>query len=245
MPITVTFLELTDPADIRPPARPPQREYALEPVEDPETSRWFYEHVGANHSWIDRLSWSPEQWRERAEQGESWMADRRRRARRLLLAAAVDRPGRDRRLRPAAGVPRPRPGRSPAHRRAAPRVRAGRPRLAAHLHARQPPGPSELRGPGNADLQARTPRVAAAFGDSGGGGNCTHVRRCCLDASTSVPVGVSSRRPGRSIRGARRRRHTLLNCPPQIEGPTCGVSPLSEAGDPNAGDSGRLPQTTS
>ena len=81
--------------------------------------------------------------------------------------------------------------------------------------------------------------------ESGGGGNCTHVRRCCLDASTSVPVGVSSRRPGRSIRGARRRRHTLLKCPPQIEGPTCGVSPLSEAGDPNAGNSGRLPQTTS
>ena len=50
MPITVTFLELTDPTDIRPPARPPQREYALEPVEDPGVSRWFYERVGANHS---------------------------------------------------------------------------------------------------------------------------------------------------------------------------------------------------
>jgi GNAT superfamily N-acetyltransferase len=74
MPITVTFLELTDPADIRPPARPPQREYVLEQIDDPDLSRWFYEKVGANHSWIDRLSWSPEQWRDRAGEGESWMA---------------------------------------------------------------------------------------------------------------------------------------------------------------------------
>jgi GNAT superfamily N-acetyltransferase len=74
MPITVTFLELRDPAQIRPPATPPARRYELERIDDPDTSRWFYEHVGANHSWVDRLSWTPEQWRERAAQGESWMA---------------------------------------------------------------------------------------------------------------------------------------------------------------------------
>jgi len=31
--------------------------------------------------------------------------------------------------------------------------------------------------------------------------------------ATSVPIGVWSRRPGRSIRGARHRRHTLERCP--------------------------------
>ena len=74
MPITVTFLELTDPDGIRPPSRPARRDYVLEPIDDPQLARWFYERIGANHSWVDRLSWSPEQWRERAEQGEAWMA---------------------------------------------------------------------------------------------------------------------------------------------------------------------------
>lgn len=74
MPITVTFLELTDRAGIRPPAEPPKRDYALERFDDPEVARWFYERVGANHSWIDRLSWTPGQWRRRADEGESWMA---------------------------------------------------------------------------------------------------------------------------------------------------------------------------
>ena len=74
MAITVTFLELTDPGGIRPPERPPRRAYELAPIDDPQVSRWFYERVGANHQWIDRLSWSAAQWRERHEQGEAWMA---------------------------------------------------------------------------------------------------------------------------------------------------------------------------
>ena len=74
MPITVTFLELTDPGGIRSPAHPPRRPYKLEPIQDPEVTRWFYERVGADHHWIDRLSWSAAKWRERQEQGEAWMA---------------------------------------------------------------------------------------------------------------------------------------------------------------------------
>jgi GNAT superfamily N-acetyltransferase len=74
MPLTITFLELTDPAGIRPPKRPVRGSYQLEPIDDPQVSRWFYERVGANHSWIDRLSWSEAQWRERHQQGEAWMA---------------------------------------------------------------------------------------------------------------------------------------------------------------------------
>ncbi len=74
MPITVTFLELTDAAGIHAPERPPHRPYELVPIDDPQVARWFYERVGANHQWIDRLSWSVAQWRERHEQGEAWMA---------------------------------------------------------------------------------------------------------------------------------------------------------------------------
>ena len=74
MPITVTFLELTDAAGIRAPELPPRRAYELELIQDPQVSQWFYERVGANHQWIDRLSWSAAQWRERHDQGEAWMA---------------------------------------------------------------------------------------------------------------------------------------------------------------------------
>lgn len=74
MPITVTFLELTDPSQIRPPAKPPRREYELERTSDPDVAAWFYEHVGAAHSWVDRLSWPPERWRAWADAGEAWIA---------------------------------------------------------------------------------------------------------------------------------------------------------------------------
>jgi len=72
--MTVTFLELTDPAEIRPPERSPLRGYELERSDDWEVAQWFYEHIGANHSWTKRLSWSTERWREVAARGESWVA---------------------------------------------------------------------------------------------------------------------------------------------------------------------------
>jgi len=74
MPITVTFLELTDPVDLRPPTRPPGVEYELARADEPELGRWFYEEIGRDYGWIDRLSWPAERWREWAAAGEGWMA---------------------------------------------------------------------------------------------------------------------------------------------------------------------------
>ena len=157
MPITVTFLELTDPGGIRSPAHPPRRPYELEPIEDPEVTRWFYERVGADHHWIDRLSWSAAQWRERQEQGEAWMATVGGERAGFFTLRVDARPGRGRRLRPPSGVPGHRPRRPPPDRCASPRLRARRSRLAPHLHPRQPERPPELRG-------ARDARFAASAG---------------------------------------------------------------------------------
>ena len=74
MPITVTFLELTDQAQIKAPERPPTLAYELERVTDPMLSRWFYVQIGERHQWVDRLPWPPERWEEWARTTESWMA---------------------------------------------------------------------------------------------------------------------------------------------------------------------------
>ncbi len=71
--VVKTHLEITDPAALRPPARPPQRQFELERVADPELNRWFYEQVGADWHWVDRLGWTLRQWRDWAARVETWM----------------------------------------------------------------------------------------------------------------------------------------------------------------------------
>jgi GNAT superfamily N-acetyltransferase len=70
-----TYLELTDPAQIRP-AKPPRVEAHIARIDPPDgdTSRWFYEHVGAPHQWTDNLGRSAEDWQRWAEQVETWVA---------------------------------------------------------------------------------------------------------------------------------------------------------------------------
>lgn len=61
--VTVWSLELRDPAQLRP-GRPPSVDPLLLKAERPapELSRFFYETVGGPWSWVDRLSWTPQQW---------------------------------------------------------------------------------------------------------------------------------------------------------------------------------------
>jgi GNAT superfamily N-acetyltransferase len=62
--VTVRFLEMTAPGDLRP------RRSTLDgvtvarvPYPMPELNRFFYAAVGANYSWTDRLSWPLATWR--------------------------------------------------------------------------------------------------------------------------------------------------------------------------------------
>ncbi|MEI8055853.1 MAG: GNAT family N-acetyltransferase [Actinomycetes bacterium] len=63
--VVVTELEMTDPAQLRPGRLPevnPTVVRALRPA--PELSRFFYRAVGGDWYWLDRLSWTYEQWTE-------------------------------------------------------------------------------------------------------------------------------------------------------------------------------------
>lgn len=73
--IIVTYLEITDPAQLRP-ARPPRLDdVAIERIPpDGAVSRWFYAEVGRNHFWVDRLGDSDEAWQAHAERVETWVA---------------------------------------------------------------------------------------------------------------------------------------------------------------------------
>jgi GNAT superfamily N-acetyltransferase len=77
VPVVRTYLELTDPAGIRPPARPPRTDAppAVTRVEPPDgaTSRWFYEHVGADYHWTDNLGRTDAEWQAWAEGVETWV----------------------------------------------------------------------------------------------------------------------------------------------------------------------------
>ncbi len=67
--VTIKFLEMTSPGDLRP------KRSSLEgvtvkrvPQPMPELNRFFYQAVGANYSWVDRLSWSLAEWRDYLDQ---------------------------------------------------------------------------------------------------------------------------------------------------------------------------------
>jgi GNAT superfamily N-acetyltransferase len=75
-PIVLTYLEMDDPAMLRP-ARPPRvAGVEIARVEPPggELSRWFYVAVGTPHQWTDSLDRTDAEWQAWAEQVETWVA---------------------------------------------------------------------------------------------------------------------------------------------------------------------------
>jgi GNAT superfamily N-acetyltransferase len=76
-PVVRTYLELTDPAELRA-AAPPRVPgvVAIARVEPPDgaVNRWFYETVGRPHEWTDHLGRTDVEWQEWAERVETWVA---------------------------------------------------------------------------------------------------------------------------------------------------------------------------
>jgi GNAT superfamily N-acetyltransferase len=70
--VVTTYLELTDPAGIRP-ARAVEAE--IRRVEPPAgaVNRAFYEAVGADYAWTDHLDKDAAWWQAHAERVETWM----------------------------------------------------------------------------------------------------------------------------------------------------------------------------
>lgn len=60
--VTTWSLELTDPARLAPPTRPPGRTLRLERTTVSGTSERFYRAVGAGWQWNDRAGWTPGEW---------------------------------------------------------------------------------------------------------------------------------------------------------------------------------------
>ena len=72
---TITYLEMTDPADLREPAGSPKVDYSLRQVHDPAINRKLYEEIGRPHQWVDRLRWSEAQWAAWEGGVETWIAE--------------------------------------------------------------------------------------------------------------------------------------------------------------------------
>ena len=71
-PVVTTYLELTDPAAIRP-ARPVDAPVARVEPPDGALNRSFYERVGRPHGWTDHLGKDAAWWQRHAEQVETWV----------------------------------------------------------------------------------------------------------------------------------------------------------------------------
>jgi GNAT superfamily N-acetyltransferase len=75
--VTVTYLEMTDPGQLRPSRiSRPELEVRQARVPCPELNRFFYTAVGGDWYWIDRLVWTYDQWqRYLGRPGvETWVA---------------------------------------------------------------------------------------------------------------------------------------------------------------------------
>jgi GNAT superfamily N-acetyltransferase len=76
VPVTRTYLEITDAAEISP-AAPPRidAELRIRRIDPPDgaTNRWFYEHVGRDHHWTDHADRTDAEWQAWAETVETWV----------------------------------------------------------------------------------------------------------------------------------------------------------------------------
>lgn len=75
-PIVRTFLELDDPALLRPAPAPRIGGLEIARVEPPDgaVSRWLYVEVGTPYRWTDSLGRTAEEWQSWAECVETWVA---------------------------------------------------------------------------------------------------------------------------------------------------------------------------
>jgi GNAT superfamily N-acetyltransferase len=71
-----TYLELDDPAALRPAGPPRLERVEVARVQPPDgaVSRWFYAEVGRHHSWTDHLGRSQAEWQAWADGVETWVA---------------------------------------------------------------------------------------------------------------------------------------------------------------------------
>ena len=74
--VTVTYLQMLDPAALRPKPSPPGFEVAMVDPPEPGVNRRLYEKAGEPWQWTERLTWSSQQWTQYAEHPalHTWVA---------------------------------------------------------------------------------------------------------------------------------------------------------------------------
>jgi len=74
--IVRTFLEIDDPARVRPAGPPRLADVAVARVDPPdgEVNGWFYGEVGRDHNWVDHAGRSAAEWQAWAQGVETWVA---------------------------------------------------------------------------------------------------------------------------------------------------------------------------
>jgi GNAT superfamily N-acetyltransferase len=71
--MTRTYLEITDPAAIRPPRRVVAADIRRIDPPEGEINRGFYEAVGRDYAWTDNLGRDDAWWQAHAERVETWV----------------------------------------------------------------------------------------------------------------------------------------------------------------------------
>ena len=72
---TITYLEITDPAELREPSKPARVAHVFRKAHDPRVNRELYAEIGAPHRWTDRLRWSASQWAAWEAGVETWITE--------------------------------------------------------------------------------------------------------------------------------------------------------------------------
>jgi GNAT superfamily N-acetyltransferase len=74
--VTITYLEMTSPADLRP-ARSARAGVAVARVDPPlpELNRFFYTAIGGDWYWFERLNWTYQRWQDYLDRPEveTWL----------------------------------------------------------------------------------------------------------------------------------------------------------------------------
>jgi GNAT superfamily N-acetyltransferase len=75
-PVVRTYLELADPAHLRPAAPPRLGDVDIARIEPPDgaVNRFFYTEVGRPHAWTDHLGRTDADWQGWAQRVETWVA---------------------------------------------------------------------------------------------------------------------------------------------------------------------------
>jgi GNAT superfamily N-acetyltransferase len=75
-PVVRTYLEMTDPAELRAGGAPRLGGVAITRQDPPDgaVNRWFYTEVGRHHQWTDHLDRTEADWQAWAERVETWVA---------------------------------------------------------------------------------------------------------------------------------------------------------------------------